>query len=129
MIPFDLEDLDDPDFLTPGMIKKWIDKQTQVSNQFWMHWKDEYLTSLREFHWSSGHNGHSQVIKRGDVVIVHDEKARLHWKLAIAEDLIKGRDDYVRAANIRMCNLRTSCPILSFGSLKLWQLRTSDFWY
>jgi len=43
-IPYDLEDsddLDDPDFLTPGMIKKQIDKQTQVINQFWVCWKNE----------------------------------------------------------------------------------------
>jgi len=86
------------------MIRKRVSKQTK---QFWVRWKNECLTSLREFHKSSGHN-EQQVIKGGDVVIVHDDKARLHWKLAIVEDLIKGEDGFVRAANIRMGNHRMS---------------------
>jgi len=57
----DPEDIDDPDFLTSSMIRKRVDKQTQVIKQFQVHWKSEYLTSLREFHKSSGHN--EQVIK------------------------------------------------------------------
>ena len=37
------------------------------------------------------------MINKGDVVIVHeDNKPRLHWRLAIVEDLIKGNDDQVR---------------------------------
>jgi len=88
------------------MIKKQVDKQTQVIRQFWVRWRSDYLTSLREFHKSTGHN--KQVINKGDVVIIHDDKARLYWKLAIVEDLIQGKDGYVRAANIRMANLQTS---------------------
>jgi len=66
----DRDDIDDPDFLTSGMIKKQVDKRTQVIRQFWMRWRSEYLTSLREFHKSTGHN--KQVINKGDVVIVHE---------------------------------------------------------
>ena len=120
MIPHDLKDVDDsddPDFLTSSMIRKRVDKQTQVIKQFWMRWKSEYLTSLREFHKSSGHN--QQVIKKGDVVIVHDEKARLYWKLAIVEDLIQGKDGYIRAANIRIGNHRTSRPIVKLYPLEV----------
>jgi len=42
----------------------------------------------------------------GDVVIVHDEKPRMQWKLALVEGLIKGRDDLTRAraAHIKMGN-------------------------
>ena len=101
MFPHTLEDpkdVNDTDFLTSSMIRKWVDKQTQVIKQFWVCWKNEYLTSLREFHQSLGHN--EQVIKRADSVIVHDNKARLHWKLANAEDLIRGKGGYVCAANI-----------------------------
>jgi len=89
--PYGLEDpgdMDDPDFFTSGMIKKQVDKQTQVIRQFWVRWRSEYFTSLREFHKSTGHN--KQVINKGDVVIIHDDKARLYWKLAIVEDLIQG---------------------------------------
>ena len=38
----------------------------------------------------------------GDVVIVHDEKYRMQWKLALVEGLIKEGDDLVRAAHIKM---------------------------
>jgi len=103
MIPHHLEDLDDledSDYLTSSMIKKRADKQTQVIKKFWIRWKSEYLTSPREFHRSSGHN--QQVIKKGDIGIVHDDTARLHWKLTIVEELIKGKDGYVRAANGRL---------------------------
>ena len=120
MIPHDLEDsdyLEDPDYLTSSMIRKRADKQTQVIKKFWIRWKREYLTSLREFHRSSGHN--QQVIKKGDIVIVHDDTARLHWKLAIVEELIKGKDGYVRAANIRMGNYRTSRPIVKLYPLEV----------
>ena len=120
MVPHDLEDpanVDDPDFLTSSMIRKQVDKQKRIIKQFWIRWKNEYLTSLREYHKFSGDN--RQVIKRGDVVIVHDDKARLHWRLAIVEDLIQGRDGHVRAANIRMGNHRTSRPIVKLYPLEV----------
>ena len=66
-----------------------------VIQKFWNRWKTEYLTSLREFNRVSGHN--KEVIKVGDVVIVHDEKPRMQWKLALVEGLIKGGDNLVRA--------------------------------
>ena len=123
MIPHDLEDpadVDDPDFLTSNVIRKQVDKQTQIIRQFWIRWKNEYLTSLREYHKFSGDN--RQVIKRGDVVIVLDNKVIIYWRLAIVEDLIQGRDGHVRAANIKMGNLRTSRPIV-----KLYPLEVSNF--
>ena len=43
----------------------------------------------------------------GDI-IVDDEKPRMQWKLALVEGLIKGRDDLVRAAHIKM---RTEQPM------------------
>ena len=79
MIPHDLEDpadVGDPDFLTSNVIRKQVDKQTWIIRQFWICWKNQYLTSLREYHKFSGNN--RQVIKRGDVVIVHDDKARIY---------------------------------------------------
>ena len=39
MIPRNLEDLadvDELDFLTSGMIRKQVDKQTQIIKQFWI---------------------------------------------------------------------------------------------
>ena len=54
-------------------------------------------------------------------MIVHDDTARLHWKLIIVEKLIKGKDGCVLAVNIRMENYRTLHPIV-----KLYQLEVSN---
>jgi len=75
------------------------------------------LTSLREFNKVSGHN--KEVIKVGDVVIVHDEKPRMQWKLALVEGLIKGRDDLARTAHIKMGNYRTTRPIVKLYPLEV----------
>jgi len=72
------------------------------------------LTSLKEFNKVSGHN--KEVIKVGDV---HDEKPRMRWKLALVEGLIKGRDDLVRAAHIKMGNYRTTRPIVKLYPLEV----------
>ena len=55
------------------------------------------------------------------MVIVHDDKPRIQWKLAVVEKLIEGRDGLVRAAHIRMDNLKTTRPIV-----KLYPLKVSD---
>ena len=121
-IPFHLEDpedLSDPLFTSSKDLRGSVDKQKRLVQQFWRRWKREYLTSLREFHKASGNN--KQVIRRGDVVIVHDDKPRVQWKLAVVEELIEGRDGMVRAAHIRMDKLKTTRPIV-----KLYPLEVSE---
>ena len=67
-------------------MREKVNKHSAVIEKFWNRWKTEYLTSLREFNRISGHN--KEVIKVGDVVIVHDEKPRMQWTLAVVEGLI-----------------------------------------
>jgi len=63
-----------------------------------------------------------QMISEGDVVIVHeDNKSRTQWRLAIVEKLIKGNDDQVRAAHIRMSTHSTTRPVA-----KLYPLEVQD---
>ena len=47
-------------------------------------------------------------------MIVHDKKPRIQWRLAVAEKLVTGNDDLIRAAHIRMANYRTTRPIVSY---------------
>ena len=54
-------------------------------------------------------------------MIVHDDKPRVQWKLAVVEELIEGRDGMVRAAHIRMDKLKTTRPIV-----KLYPLEVSE---
>ena len=76
------------------------------------------MTSLREFNNKiSGHN--KQTIRVGDVVVVHDEKPRMQWRLAIVEELIKGGDTLVCATHIRMGTYKTIRPITKLYPLEV----------
>ena len=80
-------------------------------------WKHEYLTSLREFHGSTGDN--RQRIKIGDVVLVHDEGPRINWHLAVIKDLIIGGEKLVRTAIICTSAGETNCPITKLYPLEV----------
>ena len=82
---------------------------------FWARWRNEYLADLREYHRSKpGTN--LRVIEIGDVVTVHeDNKKRGSWKMAVVEELVKGKDNVVRGAIVRVITkgkqVRMSRPI------------------
>ena len=69
---------------------------------FWKRWRNEYLVNLREFHKAKA----GRVVKEvqtGDVVTVYEEnKKRGEWKMAVVESLIRGKDNVVRGANVRV---------------------------
>jgi len=50
---------------------------------------------------------------------VHDEKPRMQWRLTIVEELIKGRDNLIHAAHVRMNNYRTTHPIVKLYPLEV----------
>ena len=53
-------------------------------------------------------------------MIVHeDNKSRLHWRLAVVEDLIKGNDGQVRAAHIRTSNHKTTRSVAKLFPLEV----------
>ena len=69
---------------------------------FWNRWRREYLTDLREFHRTKVSKD-LRPVQIGNVVTVYDEsKRRGEWRLAVIESLIKGKDNVVRGANIRV---------------------------
>lgn len=70
---------------------------------FWKRWSREYLVSLREFHRTNPVNEDRETVQVGDVVTVHEEGSkRSQWKMAVVEQLIKGRDSVVRGARVRL---------------------------
>ena len=78
-----------------------------VLQNFWNHWKTEYLTSLRETHIANGTN--KNTVRVGDVVIVHDDNIpRTKWRLAIVTELQQGHDEFVRSARVQTTNGITS---------------------
>ena len=92
-------------------------RQSELLQHFEKRWKREYLMSLLEYHKTTGNI--QQSIKVGDVVTVHDDIPRVHWKLAEVEKLITGLDGYTRAAEIRTATGKTNCPIAKLFPLEV----------
>ena len=112
------EDIQDPDHGIPdNQMRKSAKKLAILLRHFQTRWKQEYLTSLREFHKSRGNN--HQKVRVGDIVQIHDEAPRLNWRLAVIEELIPGKDGLVRAANLRTSTGRTNRPIVKLYPLEV----------
>ena len=111
------EDINDPDYGNLTTITKRARRMALLLQHFRNRWKNEYLTSLREFHRTTGKN--KQTINIGDVVLVHDDKPRIKWKLAVIENLTEGKDGYVRSADIRTANGKTNRPIAKLYPLEI----------
>ena len=79
------DEITDEDYCAGNTLHHKLSKkakmQAMLLQHFWNRWKSEYLTSLRETHIADGTN--KEIIKVGDVVIVHDDVPRLKWRLAI----------------------------------------------
>ena len=70
---------------------------------FWNRWRREYLANLREFHRPRGETYGVADVQVGDVVTVfEDDVKRNKWKLGVVEGLIRGKDDIVRGAKLRV---------------------------
>ena len=103
------DEMMDPTYGAPP-VKEMARRQSLLLQHFQSRWRREYLTSLREYHRSVG-SSNKQVIKIGDVVIIHDDAPRAQWRLAIVEGLMVGSDGLARAAEIRTAGGRTNRPI------------------
>lgn len=98
-------------------MRQRVAAQAQILERFWNRWRHEYLTSLREFHRTTGTN--EQSIKKGDVVLVHNEGPRSSWKLAVVEEVIRGGDGLVRAAHIHTSTGSTNRPVNKLYPLEI----------
>lgn len=68
------QDLTDPTYGSITDVSQRAQLQAFLLNQFQAHWTYKYLTSLREYHKTTGNN--SQKIKPGDIVLMYDESPR-----------------------------------------------------
>ena len=93
-------------------------RQSQLIQHFQSRWRREYLTSLREYHRCSG-GSDKEVIKVGDIVIIHEDTPRVGWKLAVVKKLLTGSDGMTRAAEIRTAGVRTNRPIVRLIPLEV----------
>ena len=93
----ELDEINDPNFGDATEIQKRARAQATIVKQLWVRWKREYLTALRETHKVTGTN--EQRVKVGDLVLVHDDTARIRWKLALIEGVSKGADGLIHSAD------------------------------
>ena len=113
----EVEELHDPNFDDDSEVRERARKQSIIIHSFWMRWRHEYLTSLREFHKTTGTN--EQKVKQGDVVLVHDDGPRANWRLAVIENLVSGNDGLIRSADIRTSTGRTNRSIACLYPLEI----------
>ena len=99
------------------LLRKRAKTQALLMKHFWVRWKQEFLTSLREFHWTTGKN--DRKINVGEVVLVHHDIPRVHWKLAVIKKVVKGKDGLIRSAVIRTINGITNRPITKLYPMEI----------
>jgi len=111
------DEITDPEFGDASEIRRKAKSQALIIKHFNNRWRTEYLTALREAHRKTGDN--AQQVKISDIVLVHDDTARVNWKLAVIESLNKGADDMIRSVNIRTASGRTNRPIARLYPLEV----------
>jgi hypothetical protein len=81
------------------LVRRWTYRK-KLLDGFWSRWKHEYLLQLGSYHQVAQPRPHK--VQTQDVVLVGERKAaRGHWKKAIVEEVIPGRDQEVRMIVLR----------------------------
>ena len=101
------EDVGDEEFsLNPTQLTRRMKHLADILNHFWNRWRSEYLSELREVHSyaakTQSKSEHS-VVSVGNIVVVHNEHLpRGLWKLGKIVSVMKGRDNLVRGATVKI---------------------------
>jgi hypothetical protein len=102
----------------PDELKKAVIRHQSLIGHFKKRFLSSYLPALREYHQST-RKSQPAVVKVEDVVLIHDEKPRKEWKLAVIENLIRSTNGEIRAADIRTANGKTNRPISKLYPLQM----------
>ena len=93
---------DDPANIDEKVIRKRQKYIISCKEAVWKRWSQEYLKSLREKHDMRRKSQMHKSIKLGDVVLIKgDNKNRGKWNIGIVTKLFKGKDDEIRAVELR----------------------------
>ena len=96
----------------------------QKLNHFISRWRKEDLLELRERGKNNG-NKESEV-KKGDIVLISEDNVkRAEWKLGKIEDLIPGKDGFIRGVKVRTCG-KGKYEFLNRPLQKLYPLEVSS---
>ena len=84
-----------------------------VISHFWRRWKFQYLLEPRSHHKNKTQARGHQLIAKGDVAIIHDDKKhRRFWRLGLVVHTIPGRDGQVRGAVVKVCQKGKRCKLM-----------------
>ena len=114
---FDSDELEDPTYLCKPNLERRAIKLAELQHRFWRRWAQEYLPALQEHNKTSGKM--DNVIKVGDIVLVHAETNRLKWNIAMVQRLNYGKDGLVRSAEIKTKHGYTNRPITKLYPLEV----------
>ena len=88
---------------------------------YWNRWKLKYLNELREYHRCGKEE--DTCINIGDIVLVEDPTLkRNYWKLGKITKLIKGHDERVRTATVKIYNNNSIHQLINRPICKLYLL-------
>jgi hypothetical protein len=77
----------------------------KVTEDFWRHWKREYLLQLRNYHEVRRPSGEHPKFRVGDIVLLQEDIRPRHlWKRARLEDIHPGRDGKIRTVTLRQAD-------------------------
>ena len=86
---------------------------SRILKNFWKKWQKDYLIDLREYHRNKVERSGKIKIGVGDIATVHEEGLKKgFWKIGRIENLIKGQDDLVRGAELRIISSRGKKPLV-----------------
>ena len=91
--------------------------RASIFDHFRKRWTEEYLRSLREFHRATGNN--NELVKPGSVVLIHDDKPRLQWRLGLVKELLRGSDGAIRSVSLQTATGLTNRPINKLYPLEI----------
>ena len=111
------DEINDPNFQDVSELRQRAKGQAMMIKHFWSCWRNEYLTALRESHKTTGNN--TQQIRIGDVMLVHNDTARVNCRLVVIESLNKEENGLVRSANICTTTGNTNRPIAQLYPLEV----------
>ena len=106
-------DIDEDIDVSQESLSKRARHLSVIMEHFWKRWKTEYLLQLREYHRHCNGDDSVHQPRVGDVVVVHDDNCpRGFWKLAKVESLLKGADELVRGAAVRVSSKGSRTSVL-----------------
>ena len=102
--------LNNSNLLSEETTKVLIDsnKLENLITHFWDRWRKEYVLNLREYQKVVLPREQYPRIEVGDVVLIEEGRVpRSAWRLGKVEGLIKGDDDKVRGAKVKVAKTKT----------------------